>query len=84
MAPSISLVRRASYGAASSSGLPTTVIVGFVIAGVLVLIVGAWIGVRRYRKRAANKRDNARGAAFLSVRGLVKEDGSASDSEKSA
>lgn len=84
MAPSLSLLPRASnYGAASSSGLPTIVIVGFVVAGVIVLLVAGWLGLRWYRKRAARKRDNARGAAFLSVRGLVKDDGSSpSDPEK--
>ena len=84
MAPSTSLVSRDGFGysASSKSGLPTMAIIGFVVAGIILAIVGGWLGVRLYRKRAQRKRDNARGAAFLSVRGLVKEDGS--DPEKAS
>lgn len=49
-------------------------IVGIVI--IIVLVLGAAIAllVRHLRKRAAAKRKAERGAAFLNVRGLVRED----------
>jgi hypothetical protein len=35
--------------------------------------IATWLGVRYYRNRVQAKREDKRGAAFLSVRGLVKE-----------
>jgi hypothetical protein len=62
-----------SGGGSSGSGFPTIAIVGFIVAGVIALLVVLWIIIRFYRKRAQRKRENARGAAFLSVKGLVNE-----------
>ncbi|EKM58255.1 uncharacterized protein PHACADRAFT_252445 [Phanerochaete carnosa HHB-10118-sp] len=54
--------------------LTPTLIGGIVIAAVLaVLAVGALL-FRVFRKRASSKREAERGAAFLNVRGLVRED----------
>lgn len=56
-----------------SSSLGSIYIAGFVTAGVIILGIAFWLAFRAYTKRARAKRDEDRGAAFLSVRGLVKE-----------
>lgn len=56
-------------------------IAGFCIVGAIVLGLVVWFGLRFHRKRAATKREEARGAAFLSVRGLVKETGEESEKD---
>jgi len=47
---------------------------GIVIAIVIVLGISAWLGLRVFKKRAAAKRESKMGAAFLSVKGLVRDD----------
>ena len=53
----------------------TLYIVGFIIAGAIILGAAAWLAVRLMRKRARRNDEENRGAAFLNVRGLVKEAG---------
>ena len=72
MAPHpIHILRRAGTGS-SSSGL---YIAGFVVAGVVLVGAAAWLTLRFLRKRARRDADDKRGAAFLNVRGLFREDG---------
>jgi hypothetical protein len=73
-----------STGAASSSSLPTIAIVGFIVAGAIALLALGWMVIRVIRKRIQRKRENSRGAAFLSVKGLVKEGAEASWEPKQA
>ena len=71
MAPQpIHILPRAG-GGSSSTGL---YIVGFVVAGVVLIGAAAWLAVRFLRKRAQRKGEDKRGASFLNVRGLVRED----------
>jgi hypothetical protein len=63
-----------------SRGLNPIYIAGIVIVGVMLLAVGLWFGIRTMRRRAAKKRDMKSESAFLSVRGVVKESGSGSES----
>lgn len=53
--------------------LPVFAIIGFGIAGLLLIIVLVWVAVALWRKRQKKKREDSRGAAFLTVKGLVKE-----------
>lgn len=57
----------------SSSTLNPVYIAGIALISAIVLGVVIWLSVRQIRIRSRNKRENARGAAFLSVRGVVKE-----------
>lgn len=50
-------------------------IAGFTIAGVIGLGAAAWLTIRFLRQRARRSDEDNRGAAFLNVRGLVKEAG---------
>ncbi|TFK40285.1 hypothetical protein BDQ12DRAFT_490822 [Crucibulum laeve] len=68
--PAIHLLRRDD---SDSSPLNPIYIAGFAVVGAIVLGVAIWLALRFHRKRAAAKREETRGAAFLSVRGLVKE-----------
>jgi len=49
-------------------------IAGIVVAVVIVLGISTWLGLRVFKKRAAAKRESKMGAAFLSVKGLVRDD----------
>lgn len=49
-------------------------VAGIVVAFVIILGISAWLGLRVYKKRAAAKRESKMGAAFLSVKGLVRDD----------
>ncbi|KAG7448138.1 uncharacterized protein BT62DRAFT_891058 [Guyanagaster necrorhizus] len=57
----------------SSSSLRPIYIAGFVLVGVLLLGVALWLAIRRYRRWAQAKREGNLGAAFLSVKGLVRD-----------
>jgi len=59
-------------GDSSRSGLYTA---GFVIAGLIIVGVAGCLAIRFLRQRARNRDEDRRGAAFLNVRGLVKDDG---------
>lgn len=56
-----------------ASDMSVTYIVGFVIAGATIFALAIWIGIRLYRKKLAKRRQENLEAAFLSVRGLVRE-----------
>lgn len=49
-------------------------VAGFVVAGAIVIGAAAWLTIRFLRQRARRSDEDNRGAAFLNVRGLVKED----------
>jgi hypothetical protein len=57
-----------------SSPLGPVYVAGFVIVGLAILGLSVWLAIRIRRKRSKAARDDLRGAAFLSVRGLVRED----------
>lgn len=57
----------------NSSTLNPLYIAGIAVISAIVVGVAAWLMIRQLRIRSRNKRENARGAAFLSVRGIVKE-----------
>jgi len=59
-------------GGSSKTGL---YVAGFVIAGVVMIGAVAWLTIRFLRQRARWGDEDNRGAAFLNVRGLVREDG---------
>ncbi len=44
-------------------------IAGIVVAAVIGLGIAVWLGLRAYRKRVRNRREEKMGAAFLSVKG---------------
>ncbi len=81
--PVISLFGRTNpspVGAAQSNdSVAGMYIVGFSIAGAILLGIALWVGIHFYRKRLAKKRQDKTGASFLSVRGLVKEDDSSDE-----
>lgn len=77
MPPIHSHTRRAE----KSQPLNPIYIAGFCVVGAIILGVAIWLLVRLQRKRAMAKREDIRGAAFLSVQGLVRE-GSQPKTEK--
>lgn len=79
--PALYVFSRSTADSGSPNHKPVY-IAGFVVAAVTILAVAAWIGLKRYRKHIANKREEKLGAAFLSVRGLVKDPDSAPWIEK--
>jgi len=50
-------------------------IAGFSIAGVVILGAATWLAIRFLKQRARRNDEDNRGAAFLNVRGLVREAG---------
>jgi hypothetical protein len=56
-----------------SSSLGPTYIAGIALAGVIVLGLAIWLGIRHYRSRAQAKREKVRIAAFTPIRGIYKE-----------
>ena len=56
-----------------SNGLNPVYIAGFCLIGFIVFALTIWLLVRLQRKRSTAKREETRGAAFLSVRGVVSE-----------
>ncbi|KAF8899958.1 hypothetical protein CPB84DRAFT_1680794 [Gymnopilus junonius] len=63
-----------SDSSSNSSIDPGTIIAGAVVAAAIVVGVAIWMGLRLYRKRMAAKREAERGAAFLSIKGVVRDD----------
>jgi len=59
----------------TSSSKTGLYIAGFVVAGVLIMGAVAWLTIRFLRRRARRDDEDNRGAAFLNVRGLVRDDG---------
>ncbi|PPQ69158.1 hypothetical protein CVT26_003531 [Gymnopilus dilepis] len=70
-------------GSSNSAIDSTTVIAGVVVVAVIVVGLAIWMGLRMYRKRMAIKRETERGAAFLSVKGLVRDDVEGSEKDNS-
>lgn len=65
-----------SNSADTASPVPiskTVYIVGFTLAGFFVAIAVSWIAMRFFRHKLQAKRAESRGAAFLNVRGVVRE-----------
>jgi hypothetical protein len=64
------LVTRADLSFKSNLGL---YVAGFCVIGVLLFGVALWGVIRCYRKRSKTKREKAQGAAFMTVRGVVRD-----------
>jgi hypothetical protein len=61
---------------ADASPIPiskTVYIVGFTLAGFFLALAASWVALRFFRRKLQEKRAEARGAAFLNVRGVVRE-----------
>lgn len=71
--PAIAVRDVNSEAMSTSSSLRPIYIAGFVVVGVLLLGVVLWLGIRTHRRRAQAKREENLGAAFLSVKGLVRD-----------
>lgn len=71
MAPFVRISKRVDT--VGSTGLPVVAWIGFGVAGLLVVILAVWLSVRAYRRKAKKKREDDRGAAFLTVKGIVKD-----------
>ncbi|KAK7454627.1 hypothetical protein VKT23_011380 [Stygiomarasmius scandens] len=56
-----------------SAAMKPIYIAGIALAGAIALGLFTWFAIRWYRGRSQEKRDNERGAAFLNVKGLVKD-----------
>ncbi|KAH9945339.1 uncharacterized protein BXZ73DRAFT_38366 [Epithele typhae] len=63
MAPHLS-VRLIARDGSGGSGLSSIIVAGIIIAGAIGFGCAVWLGVRWYRKRAAEKRAERRGSAF--------------------
>ncbi|KDR76307.1 hypothetical protein GALMADRAFT_247666 [Galerina marginata CBS 339.88] len=72
--PSVQFLTRSEPSSDASSISNPVYIAGIIVAAVIISGVGIWMGLRFYRKRMAAKRESERGAAFLSVKGLVRDD----------
>ncbi|KAF8348841.1 hypothetical protein F5887DRAFT_537673 [Amanita rubescens] len=68
------LVKMYSRSSSPSARINPTYVVGLTIAGAVVIGLSLWLILRMIRKRAASKREENMGAAFLSVRGVVVDD----------
>lgn len=76
--PALHLLQRSNSSDFSSFTLHNPIaIAGISIIALIFLGLSLWFGLRIYRQRAAAKRESKMGAAFLSVKGLVQDDGSA-------
>jgi hypothetical protein len=56
-------------------------IVGFSIAGIVVFGAAAWLTIKFLRQRARRCDEDRRGAAFLNIRGLVRDVGEKAQDE---
>jgi flagellar biosynthesis/type III secretory pathway M-ring protein FliF/YscJ len=78
--PAFTLLQRSETPSTSSNSVSNPIyLVGVIVAVVIILVVAAWLGLRAYRKRLAAKREEKMGAAFLSVKGLVRENAAVSE-----
>ena len=79
--PAFSFLARADADSSNSSDSISNpvYIAGIVVAAVIGLGITVWLGLRAYRKRVRNRREEKMGAAFLSVKGLVREDGTSDE-----
>ena len=75
MAPTPILEKRVNTAqGALGSSTSTIAYVGFGIAACVGLAIAIILTVVWYRKRARRAREDERGAAFLTVKGVIKED----------
>jgi len=58
----------------NDGGISAMYIIGFSIVGAAFLVLILWFAVHFCRKWSARRRQDQLGAAFLSVRGLVKDE----------
>jgi len=70
--PAVNIFARRDHPSLSDPRNPIY-IVGFCVVGITVLSLAVWLSIRFHRKRCTAKREESRGAAFLSVRGVVSE-----------
>jgi hypothetical protein len=54
--------------------LTPTLVAGIIVIAALAFGIALFVLIRHLRKKASAQRNDERGAAFLNVRGLVKED----------
>jgi hypothetical protein len=74
MAPYSRIFSRATAADGSNSNPVTPiVIVGITLAGVILAIVGLWLGIRAYRKRSRRQRREEMQGAFLTIKGVISE-----------
>lgn len=74
MAPYNQIFQRDDGSAAlGAGGVSPIAIAGFCLVGVVLFGLALWAVVYVYRKRQRNKREKAQGAAFLTVKGVVKD-----------
>lgn len=70
----VQLLRRDDASSTTDEkSLPIIALVGFGLAGLVLLILVIWLSIVFWRKRQKKKRADERGAAFLTVKGLVTE-----------
>lgn len=72
MAPYL-LPRSGPVSTSSPAVTKALYIVGFTLAGFFVAVALSWIALRFSRRKLQQKRAEARGPAFLNVRGVVRE-----------
>jgi len=58
----------------NDGGISAMYIIGFSIVGAAFLVLILWFAIHFCRKWSARRRQDQLGAAFLSVRGLVKDE----------
>jgi len=58
----------------NDGGIFVMYIIGFSIVGAIFLVLILWFAIHFRRKWSARRRQDQLGAAFLSVRGLVKDE----------
>ncbi|PPQ67474.1 hypothetical protein CVT25_006015 [Psilocybe cyanescens] len=69
------VIARSDPGSSNGPTLANPIyLAGLIVALVILAGAGAWLGLRTYRKRMMSKRQEKTGAAFLSVKGLVRDD----------
>lgn len=73
--PALHLFQRSSTDSFSLTIHSPITIAGLTVIALTFFVISSWLGFRVYRKRAAAKRESKMGAAFLSVKGLVQDDG---------
>jgi len=77
--PALYLFQRSSTDFSSLTIHSPIIIAGLAVIALVFFGICSWLGFRVYQKRVAAKRESKMGAAFLSVKGLVQDDGSEND-----
>jgi hypothetical protein len=74
MAPNSQILSRdTAADGSNSTPITPTIIAGIALAGAVLACVGLWLGIRAYRKRSRNQREEERQAAFLTIKGVMSE-----------